>query len=158
MFAKQKTIAIDVSPEAVYDYVSDIGRHPEWARHRLVVSRVGEGRYESRAEVFHLEPHSVLEVETTDRPRRFSFFSNDSIAGRYRWYFDISPDGSGSRVNYGLERLSASLAVKLLQPWLLWPTDGRGGVVTGLANIKRRLEAEAAPAAAPSPKSQPQIG
>jgi Polyketide cyclase / dehydrase and lipid transport len=155
MFVKRKTITIDASPEAVYDYVSDISRHPEWARHKLIMRKIGDGRFESSAEVMHLEPRSVLEVETTDRPRRFSFFSNDSIAGRYRWYFDITREGKGSRVEYGLERLSASLTVKLLQPWLMWPIDGRGGVITGLANIKRNVEAQAAPQLQPSPASQP---
>ena len=32
MFVKRKTITIDAPPEAVYDYVSDISRHTEWAR------------------------------------------------------------------------------------------------------------------------------
>ena len=157
MFVKRKTITIDAPPEAVYDYVSDISRHTEWARHKLVIRKVGEGRYESSTEVMHLEPRSVLEVETRDRPRRFSFFSNDSIAGKYRWHFDITREGKGSKVEYGLERLNASLTVKLIQPWLLWPIDGREGVMTGLANIKRNLEAHAAPAAEPSPTSQPEL-
>jgi uncharacterized protein YndB with AHSA1/START domain len=152
MFVKQKTITIEVPPEAVYDYVSDISRHTEWARHNLIIRKVGEGRYESSTEVMHLEPKSVLVVETTDRPRRFSFISNDSIAGKYRWYFDITGVGKGSKVTYGLERLEASLTVKLVQPWLLWPIDGRGGVMTGLANIKRNLEADAA-----RPTPQPQL-
>jgi Polyketide cyclase / dehydrase and lipid transport len=156
MFAKQKTIMIDASPEAVYDYVSDISRHSEWAKHPLVIQKLGDGRFASSTEVLHLEPKSVLEVETTDRPRRFSFISNDSIAGRYRWYFDISPAGTGSKVNYGLERLAAPLAVKLLQPWLMWPVDGRGGVVTGLANIKRNLEAQTTSAAAPARTTEAQ--
>ncbi len=157
MFVKRKTITINASPEAVYDYVSDISRHTEWARHKLIIRKVGEGRYESSTEVMHLEPRSVLEVETRDRPRRFSFFSNDSIAGKYRWHFDIAREGQGSKVEYGLERLNASLTVKLIQPWLLWPMDGRGGVMTGLANIKRNLEAQAAPATEPSPTSQPRL-
>jgi Polyketide cyclase / dehydrase and lipid transport len=144
MFAKQKSITINASPEMVYDYVSDIGRHAEWAKHKLVVRKMADGRYETSTEVFHLEPRSVLEVETEDRPRRFTFIANDSIAGRYRWSFDITAADGGSKVVYGLERLDATLAVKLVQPWLLWPTDGRGGVVTGLANIKHNLESKSA--------------
>jgi hypothetical protein len=155
MFVKRKTITIDASPEAVYDYVSDISRHSEWARHKLIIRKLDDGRFETSTEVMHLEPRSVLEVETADRPRRFSFFANDSIAGKYRWHFDITREGKGSRVEYGLERLDASLTVKLVQPWLLWPMDGRGGVITGLANIKRNLEAQGAPAVIPSPSSQP---
>jgi hypothetical protein len=41
--------------------------------------------------------------------------------------------------------------VRLVQPWLLWPMDGRVGVLVGLSNIKRAVEAtETHPAAAPS--------
>jgi hypothetical protein len=144
-FVKEETITIKASPEAVYDYVSDISRHPEWAFHKLTMKKVGDGRFESSTEVMHLEPRSVLTVETTNRPGRFSFISQDSVAGTYRWYFDISPVAEGSRLNYGLERLKARLWVQLVQPWLLWPTDGRKGVLGALANIKRNIEGPAQP-------------
>lgn len=143
MFAKEKTITIAAAPEVVYDYVSDIRRHSEWSHHKLIIKDLGEGRFESSTEVMHLEPRSVLEPETKDRPRRFSFISHDSVAGTYRWYFDISPMDGGSYVRYGLERIDAALWVKLTQPWLLWTTDGRKGVINGLANIKRNVEAQA---------------
>ena len=57
MFVKRKTITIDAPPEAVYDYVSDISRHTEWARHKLIISegrrgslRVVDGGHAPRAE------------------------------------------------------------------------------------------------------------
>jgi hypothetical protein len=76
---------------------------------------------------------------------------DDNIAGKYRWHFDIAPAGSGSTIKYGLERLRAPLWVRLVQPWLLWPMDGRVGVLIGLANLKRALEAtDTHPAGAPS--------
>jgi hypothetical protein len=150
MFAKKRSITVAARAEAVYDYVSDIERHPEWARHKLIMKKTGEGRFESRAEVYHLEPTSQLRVETTDRPRRFTFLSDDQYAGTYRWYFDITPVDGGSLLTYGLERLSAPTVVKIVQPWLLWNTGGRQGLVTGLANIKRTLEAQTKRSAAPS--------
>ena len=150
MFAKKRSITVAAPPEAAYDYVSDIQRHPEWARHKLLIRKTGEGHFESTATVYHLEPKSQLSVETTDRPRRFSFISVDEMAGTYRWYFDISPDDGGARITYGLERLKAPLVVKAVQPWLLWNTGGRQGLETGLDNIKRALETHANHSAATS--------
>lgn len=148
MFAKKRSITIAATPEAIYDYVSDIQRHTEWAKHPLIIEKKGPGRFESHAKVYHLEPKSDLQVETTDRPRRFSFIANDQYAGTYRWYFDIAPTSGGSHVTYGLERMEAPMAVRVLQPWLLWNTGGRQGLVEGLDNIKRTLET-------PAPQTRP---
>ena len=139
-FAREKAITIAAPPEAVYDYVSDISRHPEWAYHKLLIKSVGAGRFESNAEVLHLEMASVLNVETTDRPHRFTFISQDGMDGTYRWHFDMSPANEGTQLKYGLERLEARLWVQLTQPWLFWTVVGRQGMVGALANIKRNLE------------------
>ena len=141
MFVKEKSIHVEATPEAVFDYVSDIRRHPEWARHRLTMRDTGDGKFESTSQVMHLEPKTVIEIEAAERPRHFTYLCDDNVAGKYRWHFDIAPAGSGSTIKYGLERLRAPLWVRLVQPWLLWPTDGRVGVLIGLANIKRAVEA-----------------
>jgi Polyketide cyclase / dehydrase and lipid transport len=149
MFAKEKSIHVEATPEAVFDYVSDIHRHPEWARHPLTMREMGVGKYESTSKVMHLEPRSEIQVETVERPRPFTYLCDDNVAGKYRWHFDIAPAASGTTIKYGLERLRAPLWVRLVQPWLLWPMDGRVGVLIGLANIKRALESsEAAPSIA----------
>jgi hypothetical protein len=153
MFVKEKSIRVQASPEQVFDYVSDILRHPEWARHKLTMRATGDGRYESTAvvsRVGHLEPRTQILIETKDRPRRFTFVCDDEFVGQYRWHFDIAPADGGALIRYGLERLQAPFWVKVVQPWLLWPMDGRQGVVIALANIKRALEAGIQPSRAPS--------
>lgn len=140
-FAKEKSIRVEAAPEAVFDYVSDIKRHPEWALHPLVMRELGDGTFESTATVIHLEPRTLIRVETADRPRLFTFICDDNIAGKYRWTFDITPAGTGCRVRYSLERLQAPLWVQLTQPWSLWPLTGRPGMLAGLTNIKRAVEA-----------------
>lgn len=151
MFVKEKSIHVNATPEAIFDYVADIRRHPEWARHPLTMRETGDGKYESTAKVMHLEPKTQIQIETVERPRRFTYLCDDNVAGKYRWHFDISLAGSGSTIKYGFERLRAPLWVRLVQPWLLWPMDGRVGVLIGLANIKRAVEAtETRPAGAPS--------
>jgi hypothetical protein len=148
-FAKEKSIHVEAPPEAVFDYVSDIKRHPEWAKHPMVMREIGDGTFESTVKVMHLEPRTIISVESKDRPRRFTFICNDDTAGKYRWTFDITPSGDGSMIRYSLERLEAPTWVKLTQPWMLWPIDGRTGVLTGLANIKREME---------SAKTKPAVG
>lgn len=152
-FKKEKSVRVAAPPEAVFDYVSDIKRHPEWAMHQMVMRERGDGTFESTVKVMNLEPRTVIHVETRDRPRRFTFLCDDNTVGQYRWTFDITPDGAGSRIKYGMERLHAPLWVQLTQAWMLWPTDGRRGVITGLANIKRALETtEMQPVAQPPQK------
>jgi hypothetical protein len=141
MFVKEKSIHVEATPEVVFDYVSDIRRHSEWASHKLTIRKTDDGHYESKSQVGPLEPRSVIRIETQDRPRRITYIADDEFSGQYRWHFDITPTATGSTIKYGLERLRAPLWVQLLQPWLMWPMDGRSGVVTGLANIKRALEA-----------------
>src|SRR5436305_3095950 len=140
MFAKEKSIQVEAAPEAVFDYVSDIRRHPEWAMHPLIVHERGDGTFETTTTVMHLEPRTVIRVESHERPRRFSFLCDDDISGQYRWTFEIKPAGAGCTVRYILERLQAPTWVKLVQPWSMWPMTGRPGMLTGLANIKRALE------------------
>ena len=125
MFAKEKSIYVEAAPEAVFDYVSNIRRHPEWAMHPLVMRERGDGTFESTATVMHLEPRTVIRVESQERPRLFTFLCDDNIAGKYRWTFDIKPAGAGCKVRYGVERLDAPAWVKLVQPWSLWPITMR---------------------------------
>ena len=150
MFVKEKSIHVDATPEVVFDYVSDILRHPEWAKHKLTIRTTPGGRYESTAQVVpgHLEPRTAIRIETKERPHRFTYVCDDGFVGQYRWHFQITAAGSGSTIKYGVERLQAPLWVKLVQPWVLWPIDGRAGVLTGLANIKRAVEAGTQPSTA----------
>lgn len=147
-FKKEESIHVEATPEAVFDYVSDIKRHPEWAKHPMVMRERGDGTFESTVKVMNLEPHTVIQIETKERPRRFTFICDDDTAGKYRWTFDITPAGTGCTIKYGLERLQAPTWVKLAQPWMLWPMDGRRGVLTGLANIKRAMESTESQSAA----------
>ena len=140
MFAREESIHIQASPEAVYDYVSDIGRHPEWANQKLVMRQLGDGRFESFMTMGLLKARAVVHVEVAERPKRFVYVADDDVSGPHRWHFDISPDATGSTVRFGLERMHERFPFKLVQPILLFPLIGHPGMSKGLARIKATLE------------------
>lgn len=150
MFAREEWIRIDASPEALYDYISDIGRHPEWAAQKLLMRPLGDGRFESVMAMGALKAVSVIHVEAADRPRTFVYVADDNVSGPHRWRFDIKPDGAGSKVTFGMERMHERVFMRLLQPVVMFPLIGHPGMLTALRNIKRTVESADAKASAAS--------
>jgi Polyketide cyclase / dehydrase and lipid transport len=140
MYRKEESIHIDAAPEVVFDYVSNIRRHPEWAAQDLVIEESEPGRFESVATIGPLQLKATTRIESSDRPHRLTYISDDGLAP-HRWYFDITPEPGGSHVAFGMERLKDPLVVRVIQPLILYPIFGRPGMVAGLASIKRHLEA-----------------
>jgi hypothetical protein len=140
MFTREESIHIEASPEAIYNYVFDIGRHPEWANEKLVMRQLGDGRYESHMTMGPLKARALIHVEIAERPTRFVYVAEDDVSGPHRWHFDIRPDTTGSTVRFGFERMHEALMFKLVQPILLYPLIGRPGMRKGLARIKAKLE------------------
>lgn len=143
MFKKAESIHIDASPELVFDYVSNIRRHPEWAAQKLSMEETEPGRFDSVVVVGPLKLKATTRVETSDRPSRFAYVSDDGLAP-HRWTFDIAPESGGSHVTFGLQRLTDPLWALVIQPLILFPLIGHPGMITGLASIKKNLEARQA--------------
>jgi hypothetical protein len=140
MFAREESIHIEASPEAVYDYISDIERHPEWANQTLVMQSLGDGRFESLMTMGAMKARAVIHVELSERPTRFVYVADDDVSGPHRWHFDISSDTTGSTVRFGLERMHEKFPFRLMQPILFFPLIGRPGMRKGLTRIKATLE------------------
>ena len=141
MFVKQESIQIDAPPSAVYDYVSDIARHPEWAAQKLTMRALGDGRFESLMTMGAMKAVAVIHVETADRPKTFSYVADDNVSGPHRWTFTIEPEGAGSKVTFRMERMHEALVARIMQPVVMWPLIGHPGVLKGLARIKSHVEA-----------------
>jgi uncharacterized protein YndB with AHSA1/START domain len=140
MFAREESIHIDATPEAVYDYVADIGRHPEWAAQKLVMRPLGDGRFESLMTMGAMKARAVVRVEAAERPTAFTYVADDNVSGPHRWTFEIKPDESGSRITLRMERMHEGLLFRVMQPIVMWPLIGHPGVLKGLARIKRQVE------------------
>ena len=151
MFTREESIHIEASPEAVYAYISDIGRHPEWAAQKLVMQPLGGGKFQSLMTMGAMKAVAVIHVEAADPPRMFCYVADDNVSGPHRWTFLIAPDGVGSKVTFRMDRMHDALLFRLLQPTVMWPLIGHPGVLKGLARIKAALERpQEATAAAPA--------
>lgn len=96
-------VNIQAPQEEVFDYVSDLSRHGEWASDPVEITtveampRVVGSRYRSIAQSHGVTFHSELVVIRYDRPLRFAFYGEDST-GRVEHHFSFYRDGDGTRV------------------------------------------------------------
>jgi uncharacterized protein YndB with AHSA1/START domain len=151
MFSKEETIQIAAPPEQVFDYVSDLRKHPDWADKAIDMEVRGESIQEGTT--FHTVSHylggetcegKVLEMQ---RPSTFAYECDTSSSGRYIWRFRLTPSNGGTRLSHSFERLTAPAWFKVVQP-VMWPFIGRSMVANGLKNIKAKVEAGAGKQAA----------
>ena len=143
-FIRSQRATIDAPPVAVFDYVADFSRHPEWADQPMEMTVEGgapvqPGSKFSTVIKFMGSVPAQGEVLEVQRPSRLVYDCTDS-GGSFRWTFDIQPSGAGSAVTHTVERLRAPLYVKLTQGPLMWPLIGSRMVGNGLKNIKANLE------------------
>jgi uncharacterized protein YndB with AHSA1/START domain len=142
MTTKTYSTHIDASPETVFDYVTDVTRHPEWAHEKIEIEREAGSANEAGA-AFAYTVHfmgttkGILTVKESVRPSRFVYECDDP-SGHYRWTFEIAPEDGGTRLTHRVEFLRESLRVKVMKPVML-PTVGKRMVNGGLANIARNL-------------------
>ncbi len=146
MYYREVTIQIDATPEKVFDYVTDVSRHGEWAANGLVIRREpgpehGPGTRFSSTVTFMGEIAGGGVVIEEDRPHRFVYECEDS-SGRWRWTMALQPENQGTRLVHRFERIRAPLWVLLIQTWLLYPMVGKPAMRKGLANIKTQVEAQ----------------
>lgn len=151
MFMREESIHVEASADAVYSYISDIARHPEWAAQKLVMQPIGDGKFQSFMTMGAMKAVAVIHVEDAEPPKRFVYVAEDNVSGPHRWTFVIEPEGAGSKVTLRMERMHDALMFRLLQPIVMWPLIGRPGVVKGLGRIKAAVERpQQATAAAPA--------
>ena len=142
-FKRTLAIHIDAPPEVVYDYVTDLTRHPEWADQKMEITvdsqPVAVGTtFTSTVRFVKAIPARgrVLEMQ---RPQTFVYECTDS-SGTHRWTMRIQPDGTGSLLEQTIERIWVPFYIKVVQAGVMWPLFGRPQIRHGLANIKSRIE------------------
>jgi uncharacterized protein YndB with AHSA1/START domain len=146
VYSKEVAIHIDAPPEAVYDYVSDLSRHQEWAKTKidLTIGPAGDSGLPTFTSVAHApgSPRAQGKVLTADRPGRFQYEAKDS-SGRYLWTFAITPESGGSRLVYRMEQQEVPILFRLMQPFV-FGVVGRTMMADSLTSIKAKVEAQPA--------------
>lgn len=73
-------------------------------------------------------------------PSRFAYECDTSSSGVWRWTMSLEPTANGTRLRHRGEAVSMPLFFKIIQP-IAYPLIGKKMGTTGLANIKRNVEA-----------------
>jgi uncharacterized protein YndB with AHSA1/START domain len=144
MPSAQHTVIINRPPEAVFAYVLDGEKCPEWRSHVLDIKRLsGDGgvgttyaqgvggpmgrRIAADYEVTVCEPNRLLEFQTITGPAR--------PHGR----FEVAPEGSGSRLTLSLDATMKGLAALFLSGMVQKTMDSE---VRNIERIKAILDAD----------------
>ncbi len=119
----ERRIEIAAPAEDIFDYVSDLERHCEWATNPLTIrldqpKPVGIGTT-FRAEAIVMGRRTVDRgrVTRSERPTRFAY-ETEGPAGTVVNWFDIRPDGDRCIVTKGSSNTRLSMFSKFMIPVL----------------------------------------
>ncbi len=139
-------VLVQAPLQSVFDYVSDLTRHPEWSGGQLKIEEVTPGpiavgkEYISRGEVAGQKdrPNKVQIMEYKS-PHRFGFAANDPDFGRVSHIFTFTEQEGGVLVERVMA-LSLNPIVALLFRFFIYPLIGSPSMDKSLTLLKRKLE------------------
>ena len=144
-----RTTLIEAPAGAVFAYVTDVTRHPEWAGNPLEIRPDAPGpvrlgsTWKSTGHRFgtHVDRVAVTEYVPD---RRFAFESHGDL-GHWRTTFVLEPATNGTTVRREMRSLELSRFGRMLSPMILLFNGGE--MAKNLRRIKARVEAESRVAA-----------
>ena len=133
--------------EKVFDYVSDLTRHPEWSGGELTIESLRPGpvavgkEYVSRGNVAvqRARPNTVR-VSEYDPPRCFTFVARDPDFGRVTHEFTFHTQGECVLVRRVMS-LSMCPWMAFLFRAVIYPLIGRPSMERAMRSLKDKLEA-----------------
>ncbi len=140
-------IQIDAPPTAVFDYVADFLRHPEWSPDDMAIERLEPGatrvgsRYKAVGTLGGRRNQSEVEVTRLERPTTIAFVASDRSAPLTHTFTFTAKDG-GTWVNRNIDGPRGSLVGRVMFA-ILVPIAIRPNFMKALAMLKRRVEAGA---------------
>jgi hypothetical protein len=132
----EASIDIDMPREQVYEYVSDLTKHHEWAANAIRLEPDGDG-FRSYGRQLRHENRNILTIVQRQSPTRFAFESLGR-EGRFRHMFEIEGAAGKTRLTKRFEVLHAALPLRLLAP--LFSIVGGPNMRGDVKRIKARLE------------------
>ena len=163
LFAREVSIVIAASREAIFDYVVDITRHPEWAANPLEIQHVA-GPARGVGATFTSVAHRTARIAGTftgrvrvlvaERPDLLRYEVIDT-SGHYHWTITLATADAGTLLTQHMAKLDGPWLINVVQPSVIWPLVGSYQARVGLARLKARMET---PLASESHKQTRQIG
>jgi uncharacterized protein YndB with AHSA1/START domain len=153
----EETIHVDATPDAVWQLISDVRRHPEYAGPKSITKvidfddtlHVG-ARWIAHEKFGPQKFDAPSEVTTWDPDHTFGWVSflpmkeaNRGEGGRVFWSYTVTPELDGTRLTHHMEVLppaKGAWTLKTMYAVLRLPAKQRRGIRTTLANIKSTAE------------------
>lgn len=139
-------ILVHAPLQSVFDYVSDLTRHPEWSGGELKIEAVKPGpvaigkEYFSRGEVaIQKDRPNTVRVSEYEPPHRYGFVANDPDFGDVSHVFTFAEQDGGVLITRTMT-LALNPVVAILFRFFIYPLIGRPSMDKSLAALKRRLE------------------
>jgi hypothetical protein len=137
-----KETTIKAPPNAVFAYVSDITRHPEWGGHQNTATARNPGPVQVGS-VYDTTNHQFgtqhEPVTVTDYAPNTSFgYESTGKIGLVRHGFDLKPAGDSTQVTKWMDIVRPSLMTRLLGPMIT--KSAPPAIEQDLQRIKAKLE------------------
>lgn len=137
---------IETDPTTVFNYVSDLTKHPEWSGGELKIEPLAPGpvtvgsQYRSVGEVAtQKDRHNALRVTELQSPSRFTFVANDPDFGDVTHVFTFTPEAGGTRMERTVTMNLPALRTVLFRT-VVWPLIGHPMMNKAFATLKTKLE------------------
>lgn len=131
---------------SVFEYVSDLTRHPEWSDGKLKIEEITPGpvtvgkEYQSRGEVtIQKDRQNIVRISQYEPPHVFGFVANDPDAGDVSHIFTFKEQDGGVLVE---RTMTLFLHPILAIPFrlIVYPLIGSPSMEKALAKLKENLE------------------
>ena len=132
--------------QTVFDYVSDLTKHPEWSGGELHIEAVSTGpiavgkEYLSKGEVaVQKNRPNQLEVTEYEPPHKFSFIAKDPDFGKVYHVFTFSEQDGGVMVTR-TTTLNLNPVVAFMFRLVVYPLIGRPANQRAFARLREKME------------------
>lgn len=139
-------ILVHAPLEKVFDYTSDLTRHPEWSGGELKIEALAPGpiavgkEYVSRGEVaIQKDRPNTVRVSVYGPPQQFGFVAKDPDFGDVSHLFRFTEQGGGVLIERVMTVTLNPLAAILFR-FLIYPFVGRPAMDRSMARLRERLE------------------
>ncbi|HLO33964.1 MAG TPA: SRPBCC family protein [Anaerolineales bacterium] len=138
-------ILVHAPLQTVFDYVSDLSRHPEWSG-GLKIEAVSSGpigvgkEYISHGEVaIQKDRPNKVQVSAYEPPHKFGFIAHDPDFGNVSHVFTFTKQNGGVLIRRAMT-VNLNPLVALAFRFFIYPLIGRPSMNKSLAALKTKLE------------------
>ena len=132
--------------QSVFDYVSDLARHPEWSGGELKIEAVTSGsvavgkEYLSRGEVAGQKDRpNRVRITEYEPPHKFGFVANDPDFGNVSHVFTFTEQSGGVLIKRTMT-LTLNPIVAFLFRLFIYPLIGSPSMDKSFAALKAKLD------------------